>query len=90
MTLTHGASIRQYVKPITPHYNDTTYIEIPEHTSFVELSPRAASTNSIEDLNSPILDNNGWPTGYYKFKFNNSPEYEILKRRFNTAWNLAK
>lgn len=90
MTLTHGASIRQYVEPITPYYNDTTYVEIPEHTSFVKLSPRVASTNSIEDLNSPILDNNGWPTGYYKFKFNNSPEYETLKRRFNTAWNLAK
>lgn len=90
MTLTQGASIRQYVKPITPYYNDTTYVEIPEHTSFVKLTPRMASTNSKENLNSPILDKNGWPTGYYKFKFNNSPEYETLKRRFNTAWNLAK
>lgn len=89
-TLTQGASIRQYINPINPYYNDTTYIEIPEHTSFVKLAPRIASTNSKEDLNSPILDKNGWPTGYYKFKFNNSPEYEILKRRFNTAWNIAK
>ena len=88
--LTHGANIYQFVKELTPYYNDTTYVEIPEHTSFVNVKPRVAKTNSIEDLNSPILDKNGWPTGYYKFKFNNSPEYEILKRRFNTAWNLAK
>jgi hypothetical protein len=28
--------------------------------------------------------------GDYSYKYKDNPEFDILKRRFNTAWNLAK
>lgn len=52
--------------------NDTTFVEVPEHTSFTSIKPRVAKNNWIEDLNNKKI-------------YNNSPEYYIMRRRFSEA-----
>ena len=68
-SLKHPAMIEQR---ISSDGQDTTYAEFPEHTSLVKVKPRIAK--------------NDWTLKYNgKKEFNNSPEYNILKRRFNQA-----
>lgn len=73
-SLKHPAMIEQR---ISSDGQDTTYAEFPEHTSLVTVKPRIAK--------------NDWTLKYNgKKEFNNSPEYNILKRRFNQASLASK
>lgn len=85
--------IRQTVlhSTVSPDYNDTTYIEVPERKNFlverklrgVEKHPSVFKTyySNVYPFFGGILPDLGSGT---------KEEYETLKRRFNTAWNLAK
>lgn len=73
-SLKHPAMIEER---ISSDGQDTTYTEFPEHTSLVKVRPRIAKNNWT-------LKDNG------KKEFNNSPEYNILKRRFNQASIASK
>lgn len=85
--------IRQTVlhSTVSPDYNDTTYIEVPERKNFlverklrgVEKHPSVFKTyySNVHPFFGSILPDLGSGT---------KEEYETLKRRFNTAWNLAK
>lgn len=85
--------IRQTVlhSSVSPDYNDTTYIEVPERKNFlverklrgVEKHPSVFKTyySNVYPFFGSILPDLGSGT---------KEEYETLKRRFNTAWNLAK
>lgn len=76
--------------------NDTTYIEVPTHTSILGgfIRPRVHARTVVKEANQP------YNIGTYRtftpsfvgplFSPSNKQEYETLKRRFNTAWNLAK
>lgn len=76
-----GAKISQTIEG-----SDTTYRETPPRFPFVKVVSRTAK-NSAKTINWRNLI-----TGqtYPEVKRGNSLEYETLKRRFNTAWNLAK
>lgn len=89
----HPAVIRQVVDyGRYPYDNDTTYIEIPEvNNPFIKRKIRGTNKHIgvLRDYYSHLIPFFG--------KFlpdslgsSNKKEYEILKRRFNTAWNLAK
>ncbi len=52
--------------------NDTTFVEIPEHTPFTTINPRVVKNNWTEDLNNKKI-------------YNNSPEYYTMRRRFSEA-----
>lgn len=52
--------------------NDTTFVEVPEHTSFTTVKPRVAKNNWVEDLNNKKI-------------YSNSPEYYTMRRRFSEA-----
>lgn len=71
---------------------DTAFVEIPEHHTFTKVQPRTAlkSGNVYVEYN-PKYDKTYSLHGQANTVFNypvTSQEYEILKRRFNTAWNL--
>ena len=73
---------------------DTAFVETPEHHIFTKVQPRTAlkSGNVYVEYN-PKYDKNYSLYGQANTIFNyptTSQEYETLKRRFNTAWNLAK
>lgn len=57
---------------ISPTGQDTTYVEVPEHTSFVDVKPRVVQNDWQENESGNIV-------------YNNSPEFYIMKRRFNEA-----
>ena len=85
--------IRQMVlhSTVSPSYNDTTYLEIPERKNplverklrGIEKHPSVFKTyySNVYPFFGDILPDLGSGT---------KEEYETLKRRFNTAWNLAK
>ena len=85
--------IRQMVlhSTVSPSYNDTTYLEVPERKSplverklrGIEKHPSVFKTyySNVYPFFGDILPDLGSGT---------KEEYETLKRRFNTAWNLAK
>lgn len=71
---------------------DTAFVETPEHHIFTKVQPRTAlkSGNTYVEYN-PKYDKNYSLYGQANTVFNypvTSQEYETLKRRFNTAWNL--
>ena len=73
---------------------DTAFVETPEHHIFTKVKPRTAlkSGNVYVEYN-PKYDKNYSLEGQANTVFNypiTPQEYETLKRRFNTAWNLAK
>lgn len=75
-----------------PYNNDTTYIEIPEISNpFTKRKIRATNKHIgvLKDYYSHVIPYFGQllPDS---LGTSNKKEYEILKRRFNTAWNLAK
>ena len=73
---------------------DTAFVETPEHHIFAKVQPRTAlkSGNAYFEYN-PKYDEN-FSLGGQANTLANYPvtpqEYEILKRRFNAAWNQAK
>ena len=85
--------IRQTVvhSSVSPDYNDTTYIEVPERKNFlvqrklrgVEKHPSVFRTyySKVYPFYGSILPDLG---------SGSKQEYETLKQRFNTAWNIAK
>ena len=85
--------IRQTVvhSSVSPDYNDTTYIEVPERKNFlvqrklrgVEKHPSVFHTyySKVYPFYGSILPDLG---------SGSKQEYETLKQRFNTAWNIAK
>ena len=85
--------IRQMVlhSTVSPDYNDTTYLEIPERKNplverklrGIEKHPSVFKTyySNVYPFFGDILPNLGSGT---------KEEYKTLKRRFNTAWNSAK
>lgn len=85
--------IRQMVlhSTVSPSYNDTTYLEVPERKSplverklrGIEKHPSVFKTyySNVYPFFGDILPDLGSGT---------KEEYETLKKRFNTAWNLAK
>lgn len=80
--------------------NDTTYYEIPQRSAVVKVKNRAAKrvTPFMNRWNPGYksFDFKSWDSKFgpmieeLKPLINDSLEYETLKRRFNTAWNLAK
>jgi hypothetical protein len=67
--------------------NDTTFYETPGRWLPVNFRTRTASKKNHKFQTIPYYQ--GGPTRESKTIIID-PEYEILKRRFNTAWNLAK
>jgi hypothetical protein len=73
-----------------PYDNDTTYTEIPEHSKYkmypikTKVQPRQATNSDVKYVKR---NKNGFisyiPT-------TPSDEYATLKRRFDTAWGIAK
>lgn len=86
--------IRQTVvhSSVSPDYNDTIYIEVPERKNFlvqrklrgIERRPSVYRTyySKVYPYFGSILPD--------YLGSGSKQEYETLKRRFNTAWNLAK
>ena len=75
---------------------DTAFVETPEHHIFTRVQPRTAlrnrNGNTYTEYN-PKYDKTYTLYGQANTLFNypvTPQEYETLKRRFNTAWNLAK
>lgn len=66
-------------RTISSDGNDTTFVEVPEHSSFVTTKPRIVKNNWIQDESRQIIN------GKYPKIYNNSPEYYIMKRRFSEA-----
>lgn len=67
---------------------DTTYYEVPDFVSFP--SALFQTLNPIQQSTVPALIKPKVKIRKASSKDKNKEEYEILKRRFNTAWNLAK
>jgi len=83
---TDPALISQIIKysNVSPTYNDTIYTESPERSTLVSRRLRSASRTNVPFVGPWYGD--GWG-----FRHSNSKdEYQILQRRFNTAWDLAK
>ena len=66
---------------------DTTYYEVPSFTAFPILFQ---TPNPLEQSKIPALIKPKVKIRQASSKDKNRSEYETLKRRFNTAWNLAK
>lgn len=67
---------------------DTTYYEAPDFVSFP--SALFQTLNPIQQSTVPALIKPKVKIRKASSKDKNKKEYEILKRRFNTAWNIAK
>ena len=77
---------------VDPTYNDTTYAEQPAYTFPVRPEVRAAGNNVLLGGKKQRFNFFG---NFYNNNYNQSTpeeqiEYDTLKRRFNTAWNIAK
>ena len=72
---------------VSPEYNDTIYSETPERLIMRGAHSRGASRIQIPFVGTMYGD--GYMMDLNKNNASKS-EYETLKRRFNTAWNLAK
>lgn len=80
--------------------NDTIYYEIPQRSTLVEVKNRAAKrvtpfmnrqNPSYKSFDFKLWDSKFGPMIEKLLPLtNDSLEYETLKRRFNTAWNLSK
>lgn len=91
----YPAQIVEYIihSKVSPRFNDTTYAERPSFIRPINGVVRAAGNNyhfgkkqrHIIPIVGGFVNNN-----YEKSSPQEAAEYETLKRRFNTAWNLAK
>lgn len=71
---------------ISNNGNDTTFYETPGRWLPVKLKTRTAKSTSKVYKPIQVSDD-----GFKSYRvIGIDPEYETLKRRFNTAWNLAK
>ena len=61
-------------------------METPPRFPFIKVVPRTAKNNAKTIEWRDLITGQTYP----EVKRGNSREYETLKRRFNTAWNLAK
>jgi hypothetical protein len=64
---------------------DTTFYETPGRWLPVKFKTRQATKKNMNF--KPLNPHSGMKEDKYVLI---SPEYEILKRRFNTAWNITK
>lgn len=84
------STIEQHIyRNISPQLNDTAYIETPGRDNpFTNVFPRRVLkhtglfTQRFSYPNGPIGGR------YWSGKKINPQEFQILKRRFNTAWNI--
>lgn len=80
---------QQIYQGITPEINDTVYIETTGHNNpFVTILPRRAMKQSGLYTNTYSRPNGPLSGRYWPGIRTNKGEFEILKRRFNTAWNI--
>ena len=73
-----------------PHDNDTTYTEIPEHSKY-KIYPIKTKVQPRQATNSDVKYVKRNKDGFISYiPTTPSDEYATLKKRFNTAWNIAK
>ena len=77
---------------VNPAYNDTTYAEQPAYTPPIRVQERAAGNNILLQGKKQRFNFFG---NFFNANYNPSTpqeqnEYDTLKRRFNTAWSVAK
>ena len=77
-------------------HGDTAFIETPEHHTFTNVQPRTAFRGQMggipyySEYNPKGQEGQSLSWQNYVNNRVSPKEYETLKRRFNTAWNLAK
>jgi hypothetical protein len=73
-----------------PYDNDTTYTEIPEHSKY-KMYPIKTKVQPRQATNSDVKYVKRNKDGFISYiPTTPSDEYATLKRRFDTAWNIAK
>ena len=77
---------------VNPAYNDTTYAEQPAYTPPIRVQERAAGNNILLQGKKQRFNffGNFFNTNYNPSTPQEQNEYDTLKRRFNTAWGIAK